>query len=110
MKTYSRSVDAIFDLQKKGFVNDFHLSGNDLFWVQEHLLIRVGEFAIAECYKVGKSKNRTSQSMVFGIVALHHNIKGILISHLKAYLRGMPPPVLVKKLNEMRTPVEVNRE
>jgi hypothetical protein len=39
MKTYLNGPDAISDLHKKGFANDFHLSGNDLFWVQENLLL-----------------------------------------------------------------------
>jgi hypothetical protein len=33
MKTYLNGPDAISDLHKKGFANDFYLLGNDLFWV-----------------------------------------------------------------------------
>jgi hypothetical protein len=44
MKTYLNGPDAISDLHKKGFENDFQLSGNDLFWVQENLFIRAGVF------------------------------------------------------------------
>ena len=37
---------------------------------------------------------------VLGIVALYHNIKGILIYHYKGYTNSTPP-VLLKKLNEL---------
>jgi hypothetical protein len=38
--------------------------------------------------------------VVFGIIAPHHNIKGILIHHYKSYT-NITPPVLIKKLNEL---------
>ena len=44
MKTYSNNADAIYDLHKQGFTNDFHLAGNDLLWIQENLVIRMGIF------------------------------------------------------------------
>jgi hypothetical protein len=80
MKTYSNKIDAISDLHRQGFTDDFQLAGNDLLWVQENLLIRVGEFAIAEYYKI-------EESIVIGIVALHHNIKGILLGRFKRVLK-----------------------
>lgn len=93
MKTYSNKTDAVCDLAGRGFTNDFHLSGNDLLWIQENISIRLGEFVIVEYYEIG-------ESIVFGIIALHHNIKGILISRSKSDSKNMPP-VLAKKLNEL---------
>jgi len=92
VRNYLNKTDAITDLHKQGFTDDFQMIGNDLLWVQENLLVRMGEFAIAESYKA-------EGSIVFGIIALHHNIKGILLKRL-----GNPneiAPVLVKKLNEI---------
>jgi hypothetical protein len=102
MKTYLNGPDAISDLHKKGFANDFHLSGNDLFWVQENLFIRAGEFTILEYHKIPGSKKRMDEFVVFGIIAPWHNIKGILIHHYKTYTNSTPP-VLIKKLNELST-------
>ncbi|HEU5168257.1 MAG TPA: hypothetical protein VFU29_22080 [Chitinophagaceae bacterium] len=93
MKIYSNKTDVICDLHKQGFTDDFQLVGNDLLWIQENVFIRVGEFAITEYYKIG-------ESIVFGIVALHHNIKGILLSPFKKNSNTMAP-VLIKKLNEL---------
>jgi len=100
MITYLNGPDAIIGLHKKGFENDFLLLGNDLFWIQENLFIRAGEFSILEYHKVSGSKSNTDELAVFGIIALYHNIKGILILHCNSYTNSTPP-VLVKKLNEL---------
>jgi len=100
MKLYSNANDAITDLHMQGFTNDFHLSGNDLLWVQEGLLVRAGEFAIVRCYKIEEAKNRMNKLVVFGVIALYHNIKGILLNHFRDYSETTPP-ILVKKLNEL---------
>ena len=91
MKVYSNKIDAVVDLHKRGFTNDFQLFGNDLLWVQEGL-VRVGEFAIVRYQKI-------DDLIVCGIIALHYNIKGILLSHCKHF--SAVSPVLIKKLNEL---------
>ena len=100
MKIYSNGPDAIYDLHKKGFSNDFQLLGNDLLWVQENVSIRAGEFAILEYHKISGSKYDKNDLIVFGIIALYHNIKGILIRHNKNGA-DHTPPVLIKKLSEL---------
>ncbi len=100
MKMYSNATDAISDLHLQGFTNDFHLSGNDLFWVQENLVIRAGEFAIIKYHRIEETRDGVSELVVFGIVALYHNIRGILLNRFKSCSKGTPP-VLVKKLNEL---------
>jgi hypothetical protein len=101
MKMYSNITDAISDLHNNGFTDDFHLSGNDLFWVQEKLLIRAGEFAILEWYNITKTKSNMDDLVVFGIIAPYHNLKGVLIGHEKSNTNSKPP-VIVKKLNELK--------
>jgi hypothetical protein len=92
MKTCLNATDAISELHLQGFTNDFHLSGNDLLWIQEGHMIRAGEFVIDEYYT-------TKESIVFGIIALYHNIKGILMYRFKK--SKTLPPVLLKKINEL---------
>jgi len=93
MKIYSNTADVIYDLHKQGFTNDFCIVGNDLLWIQENLFIRMGEFVIVEYHRI-------EESIVFGIIALHHNIKGILLNRPKSNSKNISP-VLVKKLNEL---------
>jgi len=91
MKVSPKTVDTIVDLHNRGFTNDFQLFGNDLLWVQESL-VRVGEFAIVRYQKI-------DDLIVYGIIALHYNIKGILLSHCKNF--SAVAPVLIKKLKEL---------
>ena len=79
MKTYLNKTDAVCDLHGRGFTNDFHISDNDLRWIQEGIFIRVDKFAIMEYYKI-------QRHVVLGIVALNYNIKGILLADLKTLL------------------------
>ncbi len=100
MKPYLTGADAVSDLHKKGYTNDFQLYGNDLLWIQEKIFIRVGEFDIVECHKIIDPKNNMDQLIVFGIYASWYNVKGILVNHYKNYT-NITPPVIQKKLNEM---------
>ena len=100
MNIYSNRTDVISDLHERGFTNDFQLIGNDLLWVQEKLFIRAGEFSILEYFKINESSNKQDEIIIFGIIALYHNIKGILLDHYKSY-SDVTPPVIVKKLKEL---------
>jgi len=100
MNDYANAPDAVSELHKKGFSNDFQLSGNDLLWIQESISIRAGEFSILEYHKITRAKYNRNELVVFGILAPYHNIKGILIKHIKSDSDGIPP-VLIKKLNEL---------
>ena len=101
MKIYTNGPDAISDLHRNGFTNDFQLFGNDLLWVQEGYFIRAGEFAILEYYKIpGLEHNEADDLVVFGIIAPYHNIKGILLNHYRTYT-DHTPPILLKKLREL---------
>jgi hypothetical protein len=81
MKICLKSADAVSELHKRGFTDDFQLLGNVLLWVQGKVLIKSGEFAILECHTVCGTKKRRKGFNVYGIVAPFHNSKGILISH-----------------------------
>jgi len=100
MKTYLNGPDAISDLHRKGFINDFQLYGNDLLLVQENIFIRAGEFTILEYHHITDARKNNNELVVFGIVAPYHNIKGILLNHYKHYTYNTPP-VITRKLNEL---------
>ena len=68
--------------------------------MQEKLFIRAGEFSILEYFKINESSNKQDEIIIFGIIALYHNIKGILLDHYKRY-SDVTPPVIVKKLKEL---------
>ena len=104
MKIYSNGPEAIYDLHKKGYSNDFQLLGNDLVWVQENVSIRAGELAILEYYKIPSSKHDKNILTVFGIFALYHNIKGIfIIVQCRGYRLMAPGSRLLSSLLHKRS-------
>ena len=100
MKIYLTVQDAVFDLHEKGFSHDFQIAGNDLMWVQEKFLLRAGEFAIKEWHQFGDSSRKGTGTIILGVVAVCHNVKGILIRHYTKRSLKIPP-VLLKKLNDL---------
>ena len=100
MKAFLNAAEAVSDLHKKGYTNDFQLIGNDLLWIQEKIFIRVGEFSIAEYHKIVDLYKQIDQVVIYGVYAAWHNVKGILVCHYKNYVYSTPP-VIKKKLNEL---------
>jgi hypothetical protein len=83
MKLYLNGSDAVSDLHGNGFINDFQSFGDKIWWIQEHLFIHPGEFSVLEHHRIETPNRRREEFDVLGIVAPFHNIKGILIKHLK---------------------------
>jgi len=100
MKIYFTEQEAVCGLHENGFTHDFQIIGNDLLWVQEQVLVRAGDFAIKECHQFNNSSIKGTGIIVFGIVSLYNNAKGILIRHFSKNCRKTPP-VILKKLNDL---------
>jgi hypothetical protein len=100
MKIYLTEQDVICDLHAKGFIYDFQIAGNDLLWVQEQVFVRAGDFAIKEYHQFNDRSQKGSGIIVLGVVALYHNVKGILLRHYSSHSLKTPPVVL-KKLKDL---------
>ena len=99
MEKYVSVHDTIIDMHERGYSQDFKLSGNDLLWLQEKIFVRAGEFSIIEFHTFHVPYTQDAGSIIYGILALYYDVKGILI-----YNTGHPvpaSPVLIKKLNEL---------
>ena len=100
MNIYLTEQEAIDDLHKKGYDNDFHLFGNDLLWIQKKIFIRPGNFSIVECHRFRNPTKEGKETIVFGIIAISHAAKGIMLNDYSNYTMRTPP-VIVSKLAEM---------
>ncbi len=101
MKINLTGQEVIEDLHEKGYTNDFQLVGNDLLWVQKKIFIRAGDFSILECHRFCGGSRDEAGLVIFGVLALYRNVKGILINHYTTYTKDTPP-VIAKKIKEMR--------
>jgi len=100
MLPYVSKNEAIEDLHRRGFNNDFQLFGNDLLWVQEKIFIRMADFEIAEYHHLLLPQSTRTDSIVFGVISNHHHVKGILLNDYSAYILKTPS-VIEKKINEL---------
>jgi hypothetical protein len=100
MNIYLTVQEAIDDLHKKGYSNNFHLFGNDLLWMQKKIFIRSGNFSIVECHRFPGQTQEGKETIVFGIIAIRQNAKGIMLNDYSGYTTRTPA-VIVTKLAEM---------
>lgn len=89
-------VDAVIDMQERGFDLDFNLTGNRLLCAQYALLIGANDFEILEMHYFPRSKQSSFERMVYGISVPSCDMKGILILGTDKYTAF--PEVITLKL------------
>ena len=73
-------VDAIIDMQERGFDLDFHLTGHRLLCSQYALLVRADDFDVLEMHYFPQCVECPCERMVYGIEIFSCGMKGILLS------------------------------
>lgn len=89
--------DAIIDLHDKGYIEDFVLFGDELLWVQKKTFIDGADFSIIECHTFAYPGRSVEDLVIFGIMMLYENVKGILMNHYTFSSRV--PDIIVNKIN-----------
>ena len=89
-------VDAVIDMQERGFDLDFNLSGSRLLCAQHGWLVGVTDFEIAEMHYFPRGKHSSCERMVYGIDVPSCGMKGILILGTDKYTAF--PEVITGKL------------
>ena len=77
--TYRTIVDAIVDLQVRGYLFDFSLLRNRLFCVQQKCCFRLEDFDVLEKYSFQTDDFPGKKTIVYGIELLSYGLKGILL-------------------------------
>jgi len=99
MHSHSTFQNTIIDLRGRGYCEDFVLFGDDLLWVRDKSFIRGNNFSITECHSFAHPYGKNEDLVIFGILLLCHDIKGILMNHY-SYSSGIPE-LITKKLSDM---------
>lgn len=107
MKNYYTAVDVVCDLHQKGFNNDFIIYQQQLYWVQENLILRATDFIVIEYHEITDWKNKRKKLTIYAIMDTDHFAKGILLNHHENPSFGTSV-VLRDKLNELMTHTGVN--
>lgn len=76
---YVSLIDAIVDMQERGFFLDFCLIGNRLLCAQQKVFLQPEEFDILEMYRFHGDGHDQEETIVYGIESPNHSMRGILL-------------------------------
>lgn len=88
-------VEAIIDLQERGFDLDFNLTGNRLLCSQYALLVGVNDFDVLEMHYFPRGRQSAYERMIYGIEVPSCGMRGILIAGTDKYT-AFPEVITVK--------------
>jgi len=77
---YFTIIEAISDLQARGFLLDFCLIGNKLLCAQEKCYLGAEEFDVLEMYCFPAGSFARDETVVYAIESLSRPLKGILLN------------------------------
>ena len=96
---YHTVIDAISDLQARGFFLDFSLIGNQLFCAQEKCYFGAEEFDVLEMYTFYVDGLARDETIVYAIESFSRPLKGILLDSGCPILTSVPP-ILSRKIRK----------
>jgi len=89
MGKFNDKAEAIIDLQKRGYDQDFILANENLYCLQGGDIIFPDNFEVIETYRFeGKSKFKDNY-VIYAIRAIHEDLKGILMTSYGSLARGI---------------------
>lgn len=80
MKTYENLVEAINDLRKQGYTEDFNLRQNCLECRNGEFKLFSAEFHIDNYWRFDGQTDPEDESIIYAISSDKHNIKSVLVN------------------------------
>jgi hypothetical protein len=99
MKSYTTLSEAVNDLAKRGFTNDFKLCDDAIECSGLELRLHPEHFEIVEIYHFDGMTDPGDESIVYAIESKDGKIKGVLINGYGIYTDSLSDQML-KKLKE----------
>ena len=96
MNKYSSLLEAIADLRKQGYTEDFNLKWNKLDCSSGQCEILHDEFEIDEFHRFEENTDPSEQSVIYAISSKKYGLKGILINAYGVYAEPMTDELLAK--------------
>jgi hypothetical protein len=84
MKNYDSLIDALSDLKKRGYTEDFETLNTCLYCGDLDIRLNPEEFTIDESYRFEGDSNPDDSSIVYAITS-HTGVKGTLVDAYGAY-------------------------
>lgn len=99
MKSYSTLSEAVNDLQKRGFTNDFKFCNDAIECPMLELKLHPDNFEIVEFYRFDGMTDPADEAIVYAIQSIDGKTKGLLINGYGIYTDALSDEML-KKLKE----------
>ena len=93
---YCNIIEAISDLQARGFSLDFSLIGDKLLCAQEKCYLGANEFDVLEMYCFHLEDPGRADAIIYAIELLSRPLKGILLNPTQKQV----PPILSTKIRK----------
>ncbi|MVM39418.1 phosphoribosylpyrophosphate synthetase [Spirosoma sp. HMF3257] len=84
MKTYDTLTEALDDLRKQGFTQDYNLKSDHLHCQPDDIVLRPADFDIVDVYRFEGMTDPGDESVLYAIEAKNGN-KGVLLDAYGAY-------------------------
>ena len=95
MRDYQNLVDALNDLKKRGFENDFNLKPFCLECASLQLQMHPEEFEIKEFYRFEGMSDPDDNAVLYAIQS-NQGIKGVLVDAYGTYAEALTPEMASK--------------
>lgn len=98
MKNYDTLTEALADLQKRGYREDFNLTENCLNCAAHKLEIHPEDFEVDEFYRFEGDTDPGDSMVLYAISANTSKLKGTLVDAYGVYAENLTP-AMVEKLS-----------
>jgi hypothetical protein len=85
MKTYETVTEAVQDLQRRGYTENFNLQKDLLLCDEREIFLHPRDFEVDEVYRFEGNSDPGDENTVYAISSGKHKLKGILVSAYGAY-------------------------
>ncbi|HBT86728.1 MAG: phosphoribosylpyrophosphate synthetase [Fermentimonas sp.] len=85
MTTYTTLSEAINDLAKKGYTENFNIESDSIVCKESMIRLRPDEFEIDEVYRFQEMSDLDNESILYAISSPVNNIKGLLVNAYGTY-------------------------
>lgn len=95
MIAYATLTEALDDLRKRGYIEDFNLRPNCLECASKQIQLHPEEFEIAEVYRFEGATNPDDSSVLYAIIG-KGGLKGVLVDAYGVYADSLSAEMLAK--------------
>lgn len=96
MKNFESALDAIQDLNKRGYTANLSLEGDTIDDKAQGIKMTADDFEINEFYRFEGASNPSDMSIVYAVVSPKYHLKGVLVNAFGVYANNSASAIEAK--------------